>query len=187
MAGCFQCSKRRITCDLGHPTCKKCVKKGIECSGLGRFRFSDGVARRGKFKGCQIPALGESAQQEFAETRADQQAPPLRIRWQNEQRKGSGAHATTAVEKRHSKGRRVSSGQPPAASSKELVVLSGHHGELEVQEAPAGFAMVSRQGQVPDGDIASRQAWLMSVRNQMVPPWLAPLSPEVRMLFHHCE
>ncbi|PWY82098.1 hypothetical protein BO70DRAFT_35266 [Aspergillus heteromorphus CBS 117.55] len=53
--GCFQCSKRRIICDRGEPTCLKCAKKGIECSGLGRFRFTAGVAMRGKLKGCTIP------------------------------------------------------------------------------------------------------------------------------------
>ncbi|RAL13387.1 Zn(II)2Cys6 transcription factor [Aspergillus homomorphus CBS 101889] len=55
--GCFQCTKRRIICDRAEPTCQKCVKKGIECSGLGRFRFDNGVATRGKLKGSSIPVL----------------------------------------------------------------------------------------------------------------------------------
>ena len=37
---CRQCTKRRITCDKGTPQCAKCIKKGIECSGLGKkYRF----------------------------------------------------------------------------------------------------------------------------------------------------
>lgn len=55
--GCFQCSKRRIVCDLGEPHCRKCIQKGLECSGLGRIRFVPGVASRGKFKNSRIPAI----------------------------------------------------------------------------------------------------------------------------------
>jgi hypothetical protein len=52
--GCFQCSRRRIICDRNEP-CLKCIKKGIECSGLGRIRFAEGVARRGRLKDRKIP------------------------------------------------------------------------------------------------------------------------------------
>lgn len=38
---CRQCTKRRIKCDKGSPRCSKCVKKGIECSGVGKtYRFA---------------------------------------------------------------------------------------------------------------------------------------------------
>lgn len=33
---CRQCTKRRIKCDKGTPQCSKCIKKGIECSGVGK-------------------------------------------------------------------------------------------------------------------------------------------------------
>jgi hypothetical protein len=37
---CRQCTKRRIKCDQGVPRCAKCVKKGLECSGIGKtYRF----------------------------------------------------------------------------------------------------------------------------------------------------
>lgn len=40
---CFNCTKRRIVCDLTPPKCKKCEKKGLECPGYGvRYRFTDG-------------------------------------------------------------------------------------------------------------------------------------------------
>jgi hypothetical protein len=33
---CRQCTKRRIKCDKGTPRCAKCIKKDIECSGIGK-------------------------------------------------------------------------------------------------------------------------------------------------------
>jgi hypothetical protein len=33
---CRQCTKRRIKCDQGTPRCAKCIKKGLECSGIGK-------------------------------------------------------------------------------------------------------------------------------------------------------
>lgn len=33
---CRQCTKRRIKCDKGTPRCAKCIKKNIECSGIGK-------------------------------------------------------------------------------------------------------------------------------------------------------
>ncbi|EGX89442.1 Fungal transcriptional regulatory protein [Cordyceps militaris CM01] len=50
--GCSTCTKRRIRCDGGRPTCFKCEKKGLECPGYGpRLRWADGMAIRGKLKG----------------------------------------------------------------------------------------------------------------------------------------
>ncbi|KAJ4387486.1 hypothetical protein N0V93_008078 [Gnomoniopsis smithogilvyi] len=40
---CFNCTKRRIVCDLTPSKCKKCEKKGLECPGYGvRYRFTNG-------------------------------------------------------------------------------------------------------------------------------------------------
>jgi hypothetical protein len=37
---CRQCTKRRIICDKATPQCSKCVKKGLDCSGIGKkYRF----------------------------------------------------------------------------------------------------------------------------------------------------
>ncbi|CAG8150661.1 unnamed protein product [Penicillium salamii] len=58
-AGCHNCSQRRINCDRNSP-CQKCIKKGIECWGLGvRYRFSNGVASRGKLAGKTIPVTDD--------------------------------------------------------------------------------------------------------------------------------
>ncbi|EAU29296.1 predicted protein [Aspergillus terreus NIH2624] len=84
--GCFQCSKRRIICDGAEPVCKKCQKKNLECSGLGRFRFSDGLARRGKLKGCIVPVANLPPSEAFPAqpTNADR-SRPQKLQWKNEQ------------------------------------------------------------------------------------------------------
>ncbi|KAE8414358.1 hypothetical protein BDV36DRAFT_265443 [Aspergillus pseudocaelatus] len=96
--GCFQCTKRRIVCDGAHPTCFKCQKKGIECSGLGRFRFSSGVATRGKLKGCAIPATVPP------ESESNNQSPtglprPQKIRWKDDGPKRTKRKPGTAAAK----------------------------------------------------------------------------------------
>lgn len=41
-----------MKCDGTRPACRKCLGKGLECSGYGvRFRFNEGPAARGKVKG----------------------------------------------------------------------------------------------------------------------------------------
>ncbi|KAG9855475.1 hypothetical protein KCU98_g1530, partial [Aureobasidium melanogenum] len=50
--GCKECSRRRIKCDKGSPECAKCLKKGIQCTGIGRqIRFVEGAISKGKRKG----------------------------------------------------------------------------------------------------------------------------------------
>jgi len=53
--GCKECSRRRIKCDKGTPECAKCLKKGIQCTGVGRqIRFVEGAISKGKRKGHTI-------------------------------------------------------------------------------------------------------------------------------------
>lgn len=53
--------KRRIKCDRTEPQCGKCIKKGIVCPGMGiRYRFNDGIAARGRFKGKDKPVLDDA-------------------------------------------------------------------------------------------------------------------------------
>jgi hypothetical protein len=54
--GCRECLYRRIRCDKTNPSCQKCIKKGIECSGVGKFCFVEGVTRRRR----KIPAPSSS-------------------------------------------------------------------------------------------------------------------------------
>ncbi|KAI1027743.1 hypothetical protein LB504_011675 [Fusarium proliferatum] len=54
--GCSICSRRRIICDLGQPSCQKCIGRGFTCPGYGpRLRWVQGVAIRGHLKGAQFP------------------------------------------------------------------------------------------------------------------------------------
>ncbi|KAF5695364.1 fungal transcriptional regulatory [Fusarium denticulatum] len=54
--GCSICSKRRIICDLGRPSCQKCLGRGFTCPGYGpRLRWVQGVALRGHLRGVQFP------------------------------------------------------------------------------------------------------------------------------------
>ncbi|KAE8315067.1 hypothetical protein BDV41DRAFT_563109 [Aspergillus transmontanensis] len=96
--GCFQCTKRRIVCDGAHPTCLKCQKKGIECSGLGRFRFSSGVATRGKLKGCAIPAT-VPPQSQWNNQSPTAVPRPQKIRWKDDGPKCNKRKPRTAATK----------------------------------------------------------------------------------------
>ncbi|CZR49364.1 uncharacterized protein FPRO_08895 [Fusarium proliferatum ET1] len=54
--GCSICSRRRIICDLGQPSCQKCLGRGFACPGYGpRLRWVQGVALRGHLRGIQFP------------------------------------------------------------------------------------------------------------------------------------
>jgi hypothetical protein len=58
---CRVCHRRRIKCDRSLPTCKKCAKKNIQCSGYGiALKWDQGVASRGKLAGRSIPLPPES-------------------------------------------------------------------------------------------------------------------------------
>lgn len=74
--GCRECSKRRIICDNSEPSCNKCQKKGIHCSGSGRIRFS-GVALRGKLRDG-FPSASQPQPPNLN---------PQKIRWKNDQPK----------------------------------------------------------------------------------------------------
>jgi hypothetical protein len=55
--GCRECLYRRIRCDKTEPSCQKCLKKGLECSGVGKFCFVNGVTRRRRKIASLSPAL----------------------------------------------------------------------------------------------------------------------------------
>jgi hypothetical protein len=54
--GCRECLYRRIRCDKTEPSCQKCLKKGLECSGVGKFCFVNGVTRRRRKIASPSPA-----------------------------------------------------------------------------------------------------------------------------------
>jgi hypothetical protein len=53
---CRVCNRRRIKCDRRAPTCAKCEKRSLTCSGYGvLLKWDQGVASRGKLKGKSLP------------------------------------------------------------------------------------------------------------------------------------
>ncbi|KAF6831433.1 hypothetical protein CPLU01_06718 [Colletotrichum plurivorum] len=65
--GCYECSKRRVSCDRAEPQCQKCSSRGLQCSGLGiRHRFSQGVAARGFWVGKTIQEVYEEVSTHIA-------------------------------------------------------------------------------------------------------------------------
>lgn len=72
--GCYTCRRRRIVCDNGFPTCRKCQNAGKECLGYQKplVWVKGGVASRGKMMGlsfdnvaCQGPSPSASGSQQM--------------------------------------------------------------------------------------------------------------------------
>lgn len=62
ISDCRVCHSRRIKCDRSLPTCKKCAKKNIVCSGYGLIlKWNQGVASRGRLTGKSVPLPLERA------------------------------------------------------------------------------------------------------------------------------
>ncbi|KAJ5888171.1 hypothetical protein N7495_008212 [Penicillium taxi] len=72
--GCYTCRRRRIICDNGQPTCRKCHDAGKECLGYQKplVWVKGGVASRGKMMGRSFDDVkkptGQLTQQSFAQT-----------------------------------------------------------------------------------------------------------------------
>ncbi|RAK90748.1 C6 zinc finger domain protein [Aspergillus costaricaensis CBS 115574] len=167
--GCFQCSKRRIVCDRGEPTCFKCQKKGIECSGSGRFRFSPGLATRGKLKGCTIPIPDVDPKTVYQEA-SDTSRP---IRWKDDQN-------------------RVNKRQKPRNSGKERnrnglaidggSVISGTDLPQSMSAGSRDIVFSSEQVVVRHAPSDDRQP---SVMELAVGQWIAPVDHRTRESFDY--
>lgn len=61
--GCYTCRRRRIVCDNGFPTCRKCLNAGKECLGYQKplVWVKGGVASRGKMMGLSFDDVACSA------------------------------------------------------------------------------------------------------------------------------
>jgi hypothetical protein len=171
--------RRRIICDRAEPSCGKCIKKGIECSGVNRIRFTEGVARRGKLKDCKIPDISNDGGASLP-TRTTFPA----IRWPNE--KNSQARAERAVKKR-----RV---QRSSAARQDFPDISDKFGEL----LPTSLAAEDVSSQISaTQDVATETGddveELVRIEDVILPQptyseiqhWIAPLSAEARMLFSY--
>lgn len=169
---CFQCSRRRIVCDRTEPSCLKCAKKGIECSGLGRIRFAEGVAGRGRFKNCKIPRAGGDDGCKKLPTITEFQA----LRWPGEERaekkrKGDLDEFTTAKEQ----------------STPSLDARTEPQDDASLAVSP-GLTMMDKEEDAEVQDIGRGHDSVVTAHSlhYNIAPWIAPIDPKLRMLFSYC-
>ncbi|CAG7934874.1 unnamed protein product [Penicillium nalgiovense] len=167
--GCFQCSKRRIICDNTEPTCKKCRKKGIECSGPGRIRFSTGVAQRGRLKGSIIPVVDPSPEPTL-ESNIQATPVPRKIRWKNDRP----ARTTRKNVKRAGAGpstRQATSISIPRNGNATVCTETFHLQQKDSDGIDEYVDRLSDNALIPVAGSIHK--------------WLAPLNPQTRMLMSH--
>lgn len=75
--GCYTCRRRRIICDNGQPTCRKCRDAGKECLGYQKplVWVKGGVASRGKMMGRSFDDVKISAGDSKAQVSAEAKVP----------------------------------------------------------------------------------------------------------------
>lgn len=172
--GCFQCTKRRIICDNTQPTCVKCQKKGIECSGPGRIRFSTGVAQRGKLKGCVVPVLDASPESAIEAQSQAENAAPLKIRWKNDPPMRARRKTARRLGKASSVNPGSFNGTSDAAALTHEGTLAGRKEGLKGRDA------TNERLDCPfEGTLVKASAGPLA--------WIAPLNPQARMLMSHCS
>lgn len=171
--GCFQCSRRRIVCDRNEPSCLKCAKKGIECSGLGRIRFAAGVARRGRLKDCKIPRTGGNDEcQELPITTKFQTA----LLWPGEE---------TAKKKQRDV--RKSTTARIAIKPKLLAPIQSEDGVSPTVPSMKQAAIDEEDNEGRENICRGGQPVVKGYpQHYNVVPWIAPITPELRMLLSYC-
>lgn len=169
--GCFQCSCRRIVCDKTEPSCRKCAKKGIECSGMGRIRFAEGVARRGRLKDCKIPKTGgDDSCKELPNTIEFQL-----LRWPGEER---------ARKKRKSDLNETAQGPPTPHTINSTGMHDGR--EAFLLSAPINTNADS-EADMEDIGRGYNSIVVRYSESYEIVPWVAPIDPKLRMLFSYCK
>lgn len=73
--GCYTCRRRRIICDDGQPTCRKCRDAGKECLGYQKplVWVKGGVASRGKMMGRSFDEVKKPTGQPESQPSAESQ------------------------------------------------------------------------------------------------------------------
>lgn len=196
--GCFQCSKRRIVCDGGEPTCHKCQKKGIECSGLGRFRFYQGASIRGLSQGGAVPVTAPGPLLQSQSSCSGKQTP-LNIRWQSDRpsarakRKQSVRATAKAADassrnSEHDKSTAVSGDQRSVASVEDNV--SNPASAISLTSSALDEWCETPGSQVDDGtaeEVATSSRAIEIYRPRSISPWIPPLNSRTRMFLSHCK
>lgn len=101
--GCYTCRRRRIICDNGQPTCRKCRDAGKECLGYQKplVWVKGGVASRGKMMGRSFDDVNNPASEPRRQPPAEARPPsnsglglfPLAKSSSDIESPGSAAHA----------------------------------------------------------------------------------------------
>jgi hypothetical protein len=176
--GCFQCSRRRIICDRNEP-CLKCIKKGIECSGLGRIRFAEGVARRGRLKDRKIP-VAEGVQEggSVLPTRGPSQA------------------LTWPEDRKSAKRKRREDNKIDTIPLQQGITISGHvpvegalnEAAVEDIASQALIVQTGTWGEDEDIEEITRSDLDQHTRRKSGPHrWIPPVDSTARMLFAYCK
>lgn len=213
---CFNCTRRRIVCDLTLPKCNKCAKKGIECPGYGiRYRFTSG----------KTASPSEIGPQEVSEPVAEQVRRRSDLKWVDvtsrlkKKKRGEVAEGSTEPS---------SSGDVSDSTSAATPSLDETRNQLDMDEdgtpnfdvpttpnqhlVPYQLQTALEQ-QIPDSPLqhedyssptlddgqdiedidVMRDDWddspmILShpVLTLQLPPLLSNLDPRMRMLFNHC-
>ncbi|RDH35994.1 hypothetical protein BDQ94DRAFT_158169 [Aspergillus welwitschiae] len=144
---------------------------GIECSGSGRFRFSPGLASRGKLKGCTIPIPDVDPRSVYKEGSDG----PRYIRWKDDRN-------------------RVNKTQNPGLSRKERVVRNGlatERGPASGGRALAQSISVANQDVIPSSgqemyrNMPSEDPRPSSIMQTSVGQWIAPVDYRTRESFDY--
>lgn len=105
--GCYTCRRRRIICDNGQPTCRKCRDAGKECLGYQKplVWVKGGVASRGKMMGRSFDDVKKPANSSKPQPSAQPQAStapntglgffPIAESSSDTESPGSGTHHTS--------------------------------------------------------------------------------------------
>jgi hypothetical protein len=168
--GCFQCSRRRIVCDRTEPSCRKCAKKGIECSGLARIRFAEGIARRGHLKDCKIPKAGVGDGRKELPTTIEFQL----LRWPGEER----------VRKKRKNDLDKTAQESPTSA----MLTSAEPQDVDRKSSSPAFANTNADSEADVEDIGRGNTSIVAAYPQpyTIAPWVAPTDPKLRMLFSYC-
>lgn len=146
------------------------MKRGIECSGLNRIRFAEGVARRGRLKGFKVPDLDTGRVTCLPSTTSFP-----KVRWPDERKKQTKpgrARKRQHIKHTTTSSHDIASNAHPARPDPPLV-SEERNVETDVEEDVEEIVRVE--------DNMSR---LYSGYNELQ-PWIAPLNAKTRMLFSH--
>ncbi|KAL4907148.1 hypothetical protein BDW74DRAFT_166668 [Aspergillus multicolor] len=175
--GCFQCTKRRIICDRGEPTCRKCQKKGIECSGLGRIRFYAGGSIRGYPAPTPVtpPEPLQRPQSDCAAKHV-----PFNVRWK--------ADRPSTARRRRSVRAGATAVRTAKLTDEDLGGGSGNDEEYAPPAPPDNTTPVRNigaEGNDADDSIEKVGQATTASASSTITPWIPPLAPQTRMFLSH--